>query len=168
MNKTKPIKTKLNCIDLILRILLGTVENTEYFSLPDFPENQSGSTPSSSEYHSDNNNDINQDSGSYSLPVSSSNSSHGTSPPRKISYGYYKSPAPLPPKANTNKNEEINYTYRKALVIYDYNKKTATEMSLEKSQVVSVLDAKPGAEWWRVKDELGRIGYYPSHYLRMV
>ena len=41
-------------------------------------------------------------------------------------------------------------------------------MSLEKSQVVSVLDAKPGAEWWRVKDELGRIGYYPSHYLRMV
>ena len=41
-------------------------------------------------------------------------------------------------------------------------------MSLEKSQVVSVLDAKPGAEWWRVKDELGRIGYYPSHYLRVV
>ena len=31
-----------------------------------------------------------------------------------------------------------------------------------------IQDAKPGAEWWRVKDELGRIGYYPSHYLRMV
>ena len=62
----------------------------------------------------------------------------------------------------------MNFSYRKALVIYDYNKKTTTEMSLEKSQVVSVLDAKPGAEWWRVKDELGRIGYYPSHYLRMV
>ena len=83
--------------------------------------------------------------------------------------GYYKSPAPLPPKStNGNQNEEITFNYRKALVIYDYNKKTTTEMSLEKSQVVSVLDAKPGAEWWRVKDELGRIGYYPSHYLRMV
>jgi len=149
---------------------LGTVENTEYFSLPDYPENRSGSTPSSSEYHSDNNNDVNQDSGgSYSLPTSGSNSSQGTSPPRKNSYGYYKSPAPLPPKTvNNNKNEDINFGYRKALVIYDYNKKTTTEMSLEKSQVVSVLDAKPGAEWWRVKDELGRIGYYPSHYLRMV
>ena len=83
--------------------------------------------------------------------------------------GYYKSPAPLPPKStNGNQNEDITFNYRKALVIYDYNKKTTTEMSLEKSQVVSVLDAKPGAEWWRVKDELGRIGYYPSHYLRMV
>jgi len=149
---------------------LGTVENTEYFSLPDYNEPRSGSTPSSSEYHSDNNNDnINQDSGSYSLPNSGSSSSHGTSPPRKICYGYYKSPAPLPPKStNGNQNEDITFNYRKALVIYDYNKKTTTEMSLEKSQVVSVLDAKPGAEWWRVKDELGRIGYYPSHYLRMV
>lgn len=131
------------------------MENTEYFSLPDFAENRS--TSNSSEYHSDNNNE-HQDSGSYSLP---SNSSHGTSPPRKITYyGYHKSPAPLPPKSEDSA--------RKALVIYDYSKKSSTEVSLEKRQVVHVLDAKPGAEWWRVKDELGRIGYYPSHYLRMV
>ena len=132
--------------------LANTVENTEYFSLPDFPESRS----SSSEYQSDSNIDVNQDSGNYSLPPSSSNSSHGTSPPRKISYG--KNPAPLPPKLSPNK----------ALVIYDYNKKTPTEVSLEKSQVVQILDSKPGAEWWRVKDDFGRIGYYPSHYLRMI
>ena len=141
----------------------NTVENTEYFSLPDFPDstNRSGSTPSSSEYHSDTcNNEYAHDSGHYSFPPSSSNSSHGPSPPRKISYGYHKNPAPLPPK---NSNEE-----RKALVIYDYNKKSTSEVSLEKSQVVNVLEAKPGAEWWRVKDDVGRIGYYPSHYLRLV
>ena len=129
------------------------MENTEYFSLPDFPESRS----SSSEYQSDSNIDVNQDSGNYSLPPSSSNSSHGTSPPRKISYG--KNPAPLPPKMSPP---------NKALVIYDYNKKTPTEVSLEKSQVVQILDSKPGAEWWRVKDDFGRIGYYPSHYLRMI
>ena len=58
--------------------------------------------------------------------------------------------------------------HRKALVIYDYNKKSTTEVTLAKSQVVNILDAKAGAEWWRVQDELGRIGYYPSHYLRIV
>ena len=112
----------------------STVENTEYFSLPDYAENRSGSTPSSSEYQSDNNNDINQDSGSFSLPPSSSNSSHGTSPPRKVSYGYYKNPAPLPPSSLQMKNKNE----RRALVIYDYNRKSSTEMSLEKSQVVDV------------------------------
>merc|ERR1712141_131027 len=43
----------------------GAVENTEYFSLPDYPENRS----SSSDYQSDNNNDLNPDSGMYSLPA---------------------------------------------------------------------------------------------------
>ena len=153
------------------------MENTEYFSLPDFPENRSsGSTSnnSSSEYHSDNNNEPNnQDSGSYSLPpTNSSHANLATSPTqRKVYYGYHKSPAPLPPK---NKNllvedsAAVARALRKALVIYDYNKKSSTEVSLEKSQIVNILDAKPGAEWWRVKDELGRIGYYPSHYLRMI
>lgn len=161
------------------------MENTEYFSLPDFScsEPRSGSN-NSSEYHSDSNNEMNnQDSsGSYSLPsASASNSSHGTSPPRKVNYGPYhhKSPAPLPPKTpsvapvtttavTANKNLDSNEGFRKALVIYEYGKKTPTEVSLQKSQVVHILDAKPGAEWWRVQDEIGRVGYYPSHYLRMV
>ena len=142
----------------------GAVENTEYFSLPDYPENRS----SSSDYQSDNNNDLNPDSGMYSLPASSSNSSHGTSPPRRGNY--HKNPAPLPPKSihSISSGDDSWGIFKKALVIYDYHKKTTTEVSLEKSQVVNILDAKPGAEWWRVKDDMGRIGYYPAHYLRMI
>jgi len=139
----------------------GAVENTEYFSLPDYPENRS----SSSDYQSDNNNDLNPDSGMYSLPASSSNSSHGTSPPRRGNY--HKNPAPLPPR-QINSSDEMSGQLQKALVIYDYHKKTTTEISLEKSQVVNILDAKPGAEWWRIKDQIGRIGYYPAHYLRII
>ena len=81
----------------------GAVENTEYFSLPDYPENRS----SSSDYQSDNNNDLNPDSGMYSLPASSSNSSHGTSPPRRGNY--HKNPAPLPPRQI---NSRYNTYYR--------------------------------------------------------
>ena len=79
------------------------MENTEYFSLPDYPENRS----SSSDYQSDNNNDLNPDSGMYSLPASSSNSSHGTSPPRRGNY--HKNPAPLPPR-------QINSRYNKIYI----------------------------------------------------
>ena len=140
----------------------GAVENTEYFSLPDYPENRS----SSSDYQSDTN-DLHPDSGMYSLPASSSNSSHGTSPPRRAGT-YHKSPAPLPPRSINSSSDESSIPLKRALVIYNYHKKTTTEVSLEKSQVVNILDAKPGAEWWRVKDEIGRIGYYPAHYLRII
>ena len=137
----------------------GTVENTEYFSLPDYNSDsgtnvginvRSESTPSSNSesYHSDTN--------------ETSNSNSTSSPPRRVSYGYHKSPAPPPPIPIANSG------FRRALVIYDYNKKTPTEVSLEKSQVVNVLDANPGSEWWRVQDDLGRNGYFPAHYLRMV
>ena len=72
-------------IRFVVSGLANTVENTEYFSLPDFPESRT----SSSEYHSDTNIEMNQDSGNYSLPPSSSNASHGNSPPRKV-IGYGK------------------------------------------------------------------------------
>ena len=95
-------------------------------------------------------------------------SSHGASPPRRGNY--HKNPAPLPPKSihSISSGDDSWGIFKKALVIYDYHKKTTTEVSLEKSQVVNILDAKPGAEWWRVKDDMGRIGYYPAHYLRMI
>lgn len=133
--------------EIFFSVSTSAVENTEYFSLPEFPESRS----SSSEYQSDTN-DVNQDSGTYSLP-----SSQGNSPPRRATFGYQKYPAPLPPKMD-----------RKALVIYDYSKKSASELSLEKSQVVQVIEAKPGSDWWRVKDNLGQMGYYPAHYLRIL
>jgi hypothetical protein len=86
------------------------------------------------------------------------------SPPRRSNFGFQKSPAPLPPR-HTLESRNNNC---KAVVIYDYAKKSITEVSLEKSQIVDVLEAKTGSEWWRVQDDLGRAGYYPAHYLRMV
>ena len=51
--------------------MVNTVENTEYFSLPDFPESRS----SSSEYQSDSNIDVNQDSGNYTCSMRSAQAS---------------------------------------------------------------------------------------------
>ena len=156
---TLPSHVILAYLSTCLILISGatTVENTEYFSLPDYnsDNHRSGSTPSSSDYHSDTND--HQGGGGGSGGGTSSTSS--SSPPRRVNYGYQKSPAPLPPTM---------FSPRKALVVYDYTKKTSTEVSLEKSQVVSVIDAKPGSDWWRVQDDLGRSGYYPAHYLRMV
>lgn len=148
----------------------ATVENTEYFSLPDTEDNGSR-TPSSSDYHSDLSTGPGDqhggcDSGIFSLPNTSS-------PPRKSLYE--KSPAPPPPfSSSLAARSVIGRTSglgcrmpRKALVVYGYSKKTTTEVTLDKSQVVTILDAKPGSEWWKVQDEFGRAGYYPSHYLRI-
>ena len=41
-------------------------------------------------------------------------------------------------------------------------------MSLAKSQIVTVLESKRGSEWWKVQDTIGRRGYYPAHYLKMI
>ena len=41
-------------------------------------------------------------------------------------------------------------------------------MSLGKSQIVTVLESKRGSEWWKVQDSIGRQGFYPSHYLKMI
>ena len=56
----------------------------------------------------------------------------------------------------------------KAVVVYNYVKKDNQEMSLGKSQIVTVLDSKKGSEWWKVQDSIGRQGFYPSHYLKMI
>ena len=56
----------------------------------------------------------------------------------------------------------------KAVVVYNYVKKDNLEMSLGKSQIVTVLESKRGSEWWKVQDSIGRQGYYPSHYLKMI
>jgi hypothetical protein len=55
-----------------------------------------------------------------------------------------------------------------AVVLYDYKRSTPTEISLGKSQVVVILDSKPGSEWWRVRDDMGREGYYPAHFLKII
>ena len=90
-----------------------------------------------------------------------------------------KAPAPPPPISTSLSN---GHTYSigsvngssdvaikpKAIVVYDYIKKDNQEMSLGKSQIVTVLESKRGSEWWKVQDNIGRQGFYPSHYLKMI
>ena len=90
-----------------------------------------------------------------------------------------KAPAPPPPSSSSlssglsNQVNSINthsdaINNPKAVVVYNYIKKDNEEMSLGKSQIVTVLESKRGSEWWKVQDSIGRQGYYPSHYLKMI
>ena len=84
------------------------------------------------------------DSGTYSSFHSTSSS--GSTPPRK---GFYdKAPAPPPPPGITVSNNRP-----KAIVVFDYVRKAnSSEMSLDRSQIVTVMESKPGSDWWRVMD----------------
>ena len=90
-----------------------------------------------------------------------------------------KAPAPPPPTSSSLSNGHPNQvnsmnthpdtmSNAKAVVVYNYVKKDNLEMSLGKSQIVTVLESKRGSEWWKVQDSIGRQGYYPSHYLKMI
>ena len=90
-----------------------------------------------------------------------------------------KAPAPPPPSSSSLSNglsNQVNSVNThsdtinnpKAVVVYNYIKKDNEEMSLGKSQIVTVLESKRGSEWWKVQDSIGRQGYYPSHYLKMI
>ena len=41
------------------------------------------------------------------------------------------------------------------------------QVSLDRSQIVDVVD-QTGRDWWKVSDAMGRQGYYPSHYLKII
>ena len=56
----------------------------------------------------------------------------------------------------------------RAVVVYNYVKKENQEMSLGKSQFVTLFDSKKGYEWCTAQDSIGRQGFYPSHYLKMI
>ena len=91
-----------------------------------------------------------------------------------------KAPAPPPPVLGSLSNgttfpttssaiDSLDTTNRpKAVVVYNYIRKDLQEMSLGKSQIVTVLESKRGSEWWKVQDSIGRQGFYPSHYLKMI
>lgn len=87
-----------------------------------------------------------------------------------------KAPAPPPPTSSSLSNGQQNFVNGhtdasnspKAVVVYNYIKKDNQEVSLGKSQIVTVLESKRGSEWWKVQDSIGRQGYYPSHYLKMI
>ena len=90
-----------------------------------------------------------------------------------------KAPAPPPPTnsglsnghsfCTGSSNDSSDVANKpKAVVVYNYIKKGSQEMSLGKSQIVTVLDSKRGSEWWKVQDSIGRQGFYPSHYLKMI
>ena len=75
----------------------------------------------------------------------------------------------LPPNGLINGSSPSDVSSKpKAVVVYNYVKKDNQEMSLGKSQIVTVLDSKKGSEWWKVQDSIGRQGFYPSHYLKMI
>jgi hypothetical protein len=76
-------------------------------------------------------------------------------------------PIPSPSRAGIDKSWNRNLADH-AVVLYDHKKSTPTEMSLVKSQVVQVLDSKPGTDWWRVRDDTGRDGYYPANFLKLI
>ena len=82
---------------------------------------------------------------------------------RDLRRGFYdKAPAPPPPGVATSGAP-------KAIVVFDYVKKASSnQVSLDRNQIVSVIEAKPGSDWWKVQDGIGRRGHYPAHYLKMI
>ena len=134
--------------------LSEAVDNNEYFSLDVFNDDSVESTRGS---------DTTPPSSVYCRDSFRSSSSVSSSPSRK---GFYdKPPAPPPPGVMTSDNRP------KAIVVFDNSaskQQGAGEVSLGKSQIVSVLEANSRSEWWKVEDNLGRQGFYPSHYLRMI
>ena len=58
-----------------------------------------------------------------------------------------------------NMSEDTNI----AVAIYDYKAKDGTELSIQKSDKLVVLD--DSQPWWRVKNEKNLSGYVPSNYL---
>ena len=88
-------------------------------------------------------------------------------PPPVASQQPLSSPHP-PPNGLMNGSPSDVASKPKAVVVYNYVKKDNQEMSLGKSQIVTVLDSKKGSEWWKVQDSIGRQGFYPSHYLKMI
>ena len=88
-------------------------------------------------------------------------------PPPVTSQQSLSSPHP-PPNGLINGPPSDVSSKPKAVVVYNYVKKDNQEMSLGKSQIVTVLDSKKGSEWWKVQDSIGRQGFYPSHYLKMI
>ena len=90
-----------------------------------------------------------------------------------------KAPAPLPPIRSSLSNykpyipslekDSSDVTIKpKAIVVCDYIKKDNPEMSLSKSQIITVLESTKGSEWWKVQDSTGRQGFYPSQYLKII
>merc|ERR1719334_872704 len=112
-------------------ISITSVENTEYYTLPE----------PSSDYNSDQSGDLSYDS----------------SPPSKPSYDFS-----LTSSSNGRRN---NFSYhsvpprRRAIVLCEYWRKSISEISLSKNNVVSVIEGSPSSEWWRVETDSGHQGF---------
>jgi len=83
-------------------------------------------------------------------------------PPRMIPY----------PGTSVDNNEYFTLpseeVRRKAVVLCEYNRKGASEISLSKNSVVSVLEGHQSSEWWKVETDQGTQGFYPSNFLRNI
>jgi len=55
---------------------------------------------------------------------------------------------------------------KRARVLCEYKQKGSTEMTCSRNELVWVLEE--GGEWWRVRSELGRSGFFPASFLRVV
>eukprot|EP00092_Neocalanus_flemingeri_P015398 GFUD01016662.1.p1 GENE.GFUD01016662.1~~GFUD01016662.1.p1 ORF type:complete len:289 (-),score=45.28 GFUD01016662.1:143-895(-) len=125
-----------------ISIPITSVENTEYYTLPD---NLVG-TPSS-DYNSD----------------QSAEFSYDSSPPAKHSFDF--------PITNGRGNYSHPITTphrRRAIVLCEYRRKSISEISLSKNNVVNVLEGAHNSEWWRVETEQGIQGFYPANFLRQI
>jgi len=125
-----------------ISIPITSVENTEYYTLPDHLIG----TPSS-DYNSD----------------QSAEFSYDSSPPAKPSIDIISS------------GGRRNYSYptttpsrRRAIVLCEYRRKSISEISLSKNNVVNVLEGSFNSEWWRVETEQGSQGFYPANFLRQI
>ena len=42
------------------------------------------------------------------------------------------------------------------------------QISLDVNTLVTVLEAAPANNWWRVRTDHGLAGFYPANYLRQI
>jgi len=117
---------------------ITSVENTEYYTLPD---------NTSSDYNSDQSAELSYDSspsGMQSLDFKILN------------------------RTNNYSNTVTTPHRRKAIVLCEYRRKSISEISLSKNTVVNVLEGSHNTEWWKVETEGGIQGFYPANFLRQI
>lgn len=54
---------------------------------------------------------------------------------------------------------------RKVVVVYDYRAESNEELPLRTGDLIIVEDDRSNQEWWRGRDESGRVGFFPANFV---
>eukprot|EP00042_Codosiga_hollandica_P040027 m.339711 g.339711 ORF g.339711 m.339711 type:complete len:433 (-) comp55752_c0_seq9:1019-2317(-) len=50
---------------------------------------------------------------------------------------------------------------------YSYTAANTRELSVKRAERLTIVDAPPNKQWWKVKNEAGNVGFVPANYLKL-